>query len=34
MEGRSIQEYLYRIKDNIDAVENGQCEQTVMEKIK
>lgn len=33
MEGRSIQEYLYRIKDNIDAVENGQCEQAVFDEI-
>lgn len=33
MEGRSIQEYLYRIKDNIDAVENGQREQAVFDEI-
>ena len=33
MEGRSIQEYLYRIKDNIYAVENGQREQAVFSEI-
>ena len=33
MEGRSIIEYLYRIKDNINAIENGQREQAIFDEI-
>ena len=33
MEGRSIKEYLYRIKDNITAVENGRREQVLFDEI-
>lgn len=34
MEECSIKEYLYRIKDNINAVENGQREQAIFNEIK
>ena len=33
MERHSIKECLYRIKDNIDAVENGQREQAIFDEI-